>query len=151
MPPRFTELDLLALSELAWDILDPEGDHEAQEEVWTAALHEDWPPIETVEELRVRLTEIVDAIAWPPPAVHSRILVALIVFLAEHPERRRLEEATLADALDAAYPRGLPDDVAAWLDQRRQTPVAHRRTHGARHPLRRFDARPPQPEDTSTA
>ena len=151
MPSRFIELDLLALSELAWDIIDPEGDHEAQEQAWTAALHQDWPPIETVEELAARLKEIADAIAWPPPAVDPGILTALIVFLAGHPGRCRIEEATLFDALHDAYPAGLPADITRWLAEREHTPAAHRRTHGARHPLRHVDARPLRPEDPSTA
>jgi hypothetical protein len=151
MPTAFNELDLLALSELAWDIVDPEGDHEAQEQAWTVALHEDWPPIETAQQLSARLNEIADAISWPPPAIHPRALVALMVFLAEHPHRRRVEEALLADALDDAYPDELPGDMVAWLAERRQTPAAHRRTHGARQPRRHSDTRPPLPEDTSTA
>lgn len=150
MPTRFNELDLLALSELAWEIVDPEGDHEAQEQIWTAALHVDWPPIETAEKLQVRLNEIADAIAWSPPAVHPRALVALMVFLAEHPQPRRTEEAALADALNDAYPNGLPPDMAAWLAERRQTPAAHRRSHGAPRP-RRHATRPSLPEDLSTA
>lgn len=151
MSPAFNELDLLALSELAWETVDPEGDHEAQEQAWTVALHEDWPPIETAQQLRARLNEIADAISWPPPAVHPRALVALMVFLGEHPQRRQVEEAMLDDALDDAYPDGLPADIAAWLAERRQTPAAHRRTHGARQPRRHSDTRPPLPEDTSTA
>jgi len=151
MSPAFNELDLLALSELAWDIVDPEGDHEAQEQTWTVALHEDWPPIETTEQLRARLSETADAISWPAPAVHPRALVALMVFIAEDPQRRRVEEAMLVDALDDAYPDGLPADMAAWLAERRQTPAAHRRTHGAPQPRRHSDTRPPLPEDPSTA
>jgi hypothetical protein len=151
MPTGFNELDLLALSELAWEIVDPEGDHEAQEQIWTLALPEDRPPIGTAQELRTRLNEIADAISWPPPAVHPRALVALMVFLAEHPQRRRIEEGMLVDALDDAYPDGLPTDMTAWLAERQQTPGAHRRTHGARQPRRHSDTRPPLPEDTSTA
>jgi hypothetical protein len=151
MSPGFNELDLLALSELAWEIVDPEGDHEAQEQAWTVALHEDWPPIETTEELRARLNEIADAISWPPPAVHPRALVALMVYLAENQQRRRVEEDMLNDALHEAYPDGLPSDMAAWLAELRQTPNAHRRTHGASQPRRHPDTRPPLPEDTSSA
>lgn len=146
----FNELDLLALSELTWDIVDPEGDHEAQEQMWTAALHEDWPPIGTAEELRARLSGIADSIAWPQPAVHPRALVALMVFLAERPERRRIEEAALAEALHDAYPNGFPPDIAAWLSERQHAPAAHTRTHGAPEP-QRHATRPPRPEDVSTA
>ncbi|MGA2319368.1 MAG: hypothetical protein ABSG95_01325 [Solirubrobacteraceae bacterium] len=151
MPNGFNELDLLALSELAWDIVDPEGDHEAQEHIWTVALAEDRPAIATTQELRARLNEIADAGSWPPPAVHPRALVALMVFLAENPQRRRIEEAVLADALHDAFPDGLPPDMEAWLAERRQTPAAHTRTHGASQPRRHSDTRPPLPEDTSTA
>lgn len=70
MPTPCNQLDLLALSELAWDIVDPEGDHETQEQIWTEALHDDGPPIETPEELRRRLIRIADEIAWSPPAVN---------------------------------------------------------------------------------
>jgi len=150
MAPVFNELDLLALSELAWDIVDPQGDHEAQEQQWTAGLHEDWPPLDGVQELRARLNEIVETIEWLPPLVDPRVLVALMLFLAEHPQRRLIEDATLADALHDAYPDGLPDDIAAWLAERQQTPAAHRRAHGAPQP-RRHPTRPPLPEDTSSA
>ncbi len=147
MAAPFNELDLLALSELAWQIIDPEGDHDAQEQTWTAALHDDPPPIESVEELRARLSAIADATVSPPPAVDPRALVALMVFLAEHPQRRRIEEAALADALHHAYPDGLPPDMAAWLAERRDTPAAHRRSHGVPEPRRR-PTRPSLPEDT---
>jgi hypothetical protein len=150
MPPPFNELDLLALSELTWDIVDPEGDHESQERAWTEALHEDWPPIETAGELQARLSDIADTIAWPQPAVHPRVLVALMVFLAERPQRRRIEEAALADALHNAYPNGLPPDMEDWLSERRQAPAARQRSHGSPAP-RRHATRPPLPEDTSTA
>ena len=146
----FNELDLLALSELTWDIVDAEGDHEAQEQMWTAALHEDWPPIETTEQLKARLSEITDSIAWPQPAVHPRALMALMVFLAERPERRRVEEVALSEALHDAYPDGLPPDIAAWLSERQHAPAPHTRTHGVPAP-QRHATRPPRPEDTSTA
>ncbi len=149
MPAPVNELELLALSGLAWEIVDPEGDHEAQEQMWTAALHEDWPPIEGAEQLRARLEGIAETIVWSPPAVDPQALVAVMVFLAEHPQRRRIEEAVLLDALDDAYPDGLPAHVTAWLAERRATPDAHRRGHGAREPRRRA-TRPSLPEDDPT-
>lgn len=57
-----------------------------------------------------------------------------MVFLAEHPQRRRVQEAALADALHDAYPDGPPPDVAAWLAERRDTPAEHRRSHGYLNP-----------------
>ncbi len=56
MPTPLNQLDLLALSELAWDIADPAGDHETQEQTWTASLHDEGPVVETPEELHTLLS-----------------------------------------------------------------------------------------------
>lgn len=146
MPPRFNELDVLALSDRAWDIVDPEGDHETEEQAWTVALHEDWPPIGSADELRARLSEIADALKPLPPAIPLQAVAALMTFLAEHPERHTPAEADLIDALHERYPDGLPDELVAWLAVRRQPPAAHRRPHGAPQPLRHPQTRPfPEP------
>ncbi len=144
------ELDVVGLSDLAWEIIDPEGDHEGEERAWVAALRQDRPPIAGLDELRARLGEIVESMSPPPPAVPLRAVSALVSFLAEHPERRRLEEAALADALRDAYPHELPDDVARWLALRAREPASHRRRHGARQPRRQGGTRPVPPDEAQS-
>lgn len=146
-PDRLNELDVVGLSGLAWEIIDPDGEHESEERAWVAALRQDWPPIGGVDELRARLDEIVEAMLPPPPAVPLRAVSALVIFLAEHPERRRPEEAALIDALREAYPDELPDDVARWLAVRAREPASRRREHGASQPRRRGGTRPLPPDE----
>jgi hypothetical protein len=140
-----TDIDLVELSDRAWGLVDPDAEHEAEEQAWVALLPVGWPPIATLEELCARLEESVQALVPPAPAIPLRAVAAVMAFLAAHPERR--DDAVLSDALREAFPSGdLPAGVASWLDERRRTPLAGRRGHGAAHPRRRFRTRPPTAE-----
>lgn len=142
-----TDIDLVELADLAWELVDPEGAHEADEQAWTALLPAGWPPIATIPELSTRLEEIVQALVPPAPAVPLRAVAAVMAFLAAHPGHRGGDEAVISEALSEAFPAGeLPADLAAWLDNRRRSPSARRRAHGARHPRRHFQTRPSSPE-----
>ena len=134
--------DLIELSDFAWGLVDPEGEHEAEEQAWVALLPMGWPAVATVEELSARLGEVVRALVPPSPAVPLRVVATVMAFAATHPDRR--DEAVLPDALGEAFPGGvLPDEVAAWLADRRGRPPARRRSHGASHPRRHFHTKPP--------
>jgi hypothetical protein len=140
-----TDVDLVELSDRAWGLVDPDAEHEAEEQTWVALLPVGWPPIATLEELCARLEEIVQSLVPPAPAVPVRAVAAVMAFLAAHPERR--DETMLFDALQEALPSGdLPADVAPWLDEHCRTPLARRRGHGAAHPRRQFHTRPSNPE-----
>ena len=52
--------ELIELSDLAWTIVNSDGEHESIERAWTAALPDDWAPAAGVEELRARLRQITD-------------------------------------------------------------------------------------------
>jgi hypothetical protein len=141
-----TDIDLVELSDLTWGLVDPDGEHEAEEQAWTALLPVGWPPVATVEELCARLEEIVQALVPPAPAVPLRAVAAVMTFLAVHPERRGGDQAVLVDAMREAFPSGvLAPEVAAWLDERRQAPPARERAHGAPDPRRHFHSRPFRP------
>jgi len=139
-----TDIDLVELSDRAWGLVDPEAEHEAEEQAWVTLLPVGWPPIATLEELCARLEEIVQSLVPPAPAIPVRAVAAVMAFLAAHPERR--DEAVLSDALREAFPSGdLLAGVAGWLDERRRTPLAQRRGHGAAQPRRHFHTRPSSP------
>lgn len=141
-----SDIDLVELSDIAWQIVDPDGDHEAEEQTWTALLHTGWPPLATLADLRAHLDAIVAAVSPPAPAVPLRAVATLTAFLAAHPERHGIDEALLVDALHETFGADVPADVATWLANRGTTPEPRRRRHGAAHP-RRTDARP-SPADT---
>lgn len=145
-PEPLGDIDLIELSDRAWQIVDPDGDHEAEEQTWTAVLRVGWPPLATVADLRAHLDELVMAVSPPAPAVPLRPVAAVMAFLAAHRERHDLGEALLIDALHEAFGADTPRDVAGWLADRRTSPEPHQRRHGAPHP-RRTDARP-SPADT---
>jgi hypothetical protein len=67
-----------------------------------------------------------------------------MAFLAARPDRRGDDEAVLGDAFQEAFPSGvMAPEVAAWLNERRRTPIARERAHGgAAHPCRHVHARP---------
>jgi hypothetical protein len=140
-PQALSDLDLVALSDRAWDIVDPAGAHEAEEQTWTVRLRRDWPPLQTADDLRGHLDQLAATVQPSPPAVPLRAVAAVMVFLAEHEERRDTGDAVLGEALRAAFGDGTPADVAAWMAQRRRSPEAQRRGDGAAHP-RRTDVRP---------
>jgi hypothetical protein len=147
-PEPLSDIDLVELSDIAWQIIDPGGDHEAEERTWTALLHAGWPPLPTLADLRAHLDEIVTAVSPPAPAVPLRAVAAVMAFLAAHPQRRDVDEALLIDALHETFGADIPADVAAWLDNRRTSSEPRRRRHGAPQP-RRTDA-PPTSPDTDT-
>ena len=141
------DLDLVELSDSAWDFLDADGSHEAEEQAWVALLGAGWPPIATVAQLRAHVDAIAEALVAPPPALPLRLVAALMAFLAAHPERHDVDEGLFDEALREAFPGGeLPGDITAWLAARANQPASHRRRHGARRPRRRFHARPARPE-----
>lgn len=74
------------------------------------------------------------------------VLSAVIVYLAVRPERRRVEQAVVGEALGEEYGEELPDEIAEW-PARQASPAAELRRHGARQPRRNFHARPSAPED----
>jgi hypothetical protein len=147
-PETLSDIDLVELSGTAWQIVDPGGDHEAEEQTWTALLRAGWPPLATVGDLRAHLEEIVTAVSPPAPAVPLRAVAAVMTFVAAHPERRDLGDALLVDALHEAFGPDMPEDVAGWLEDRRSLAEPHRRRHGTPGP-RRSGARPSPPEEPS--
>lgn len=141
MPRALTDIDLLELSDLAWDLIDPGDEHDAQEHAWIELLRPDGSALSTVDDLRAHLDGLVERLTPSPPWIPLRVVAAVMVFLADRPERTDLGEALLFDALREAFGAEPPDDVATWLDTRRRSPQPRFRTHGAAHP-RRTDARP---------
>jgi hypothetical protein len=146
IPKPLSDVDLVELSDIAWQVIDPGGEHEVEEQTWTALLQIGWPPLPGLAELRAHLDEIVTAVSPPAPAVPLRAVAAVIAFLAAHPERRDSDEALLIDGLHETFGADLPPDVATWLSNRRRSPEPHGHRHGAPH-ARRTDARP-SPADT---
>lgn len=137
------DLDVLELSTLAWGIADPEGLHEAEEQVWTAALARGWPPLGSTAELRSFLDSAVQALLPPAPSVPLTAVAALMVFLAAHPDRRQDGDSVLAAALHEAFGDELPPPaVSAWLTERRSQSTPRARHHGAVAERRRFHSRP---------
>ncbi len=140
--------ELIELSDLTWTIVDVNGEHEALEQAWSDALPDDWAPAEGVEQLRARLGQITDALSDTGDAGLLGVVAALIVYLALHPEKRRVEQALVGEALREEYGAHLPDAITTWLA--RQPPVtAHARQHGAPAPRRHLRSRPPAPPDAA--
>ena len=135
-------IELIELSDLAWTTINSTGEHEAIEQAWTAALPDDWAPAEGVEELRARLDEIKETVRSDGDAVLLDVLSAVIVYLAAHPERRRVEQAVIGEALREEYGEDLPDEIAEWLTGEPGL-AALLRHHGAPAPRRHFRTRPP--------
>lgn len=135
-------IELIELSDLAWTIINSDGEHDAIERAWTAALPDDWAPAEGVDELRIRLTEITDLLQAAGETALLEVVSAVIIYLAAHPDRRRVEQAVIREALDEQYGEALPGEIAAWL-ARQPSPAAHPRHHGARVRRRHFHTRPP--------
>ncbi len=139
-------IELIELSDLAWSIIDPTGAHEAIEQVWTAALPEDWAPAVGIDDLRIRLGEIAGRLSRDGDRALLEVASAVIVFLAAHPDRRRIEQAVIGEALREEYGDSKPDWIADWL-ARRDGPAARVRAHGADAPRRHFHSRPPVAPD----
>jgi hypothetical protein len=137
-----TNIELIELSDLAWTIVDPDGEHEPLEQDWIAAMPHDWPPPEAPEELRERLAVVTATLRTAGNAGLLRVVAAVTVHLAGHPELRRPDPALITAALRAEYPAGIPAEIEAWL-ARRPAPAAHERSHGAPVRQPRVNGRPP--------
>jgi hypothetical protein len=141
-------IELIELSDLAWTIINSDGEHDSIERAWTAALPDDWAPAEGVDALRIRLGEITDLLQAAGESVLLEVVSVVIVYLAAHSDRRRVEQAVIGEALHEQYGDIVPEDIAAWL-ARQPSPAAHRRHHGARAPRRHFHTRPPAPPNSA--
>ncbi|HYB26440.1 MAG TPA: hypothetical protein VEF89_07500 [Solirubrobacteraceae bacterium] len=139
-------IELIELSDLAWTIIDSDGKHESAERAWTAALPGDWAPDEGVDELRARLSEVMDAASEDGDRWMLEVVSAVIVYLAAHPERRRVEPAVIGEALREAYGQHIPGEIANWL-AREHGPVPRHRHPGAPPPQRQFHSRPLPPAE----
>ena len=138
--------ELIELSDLAWTIVNSDGEHESIERAWTAALPDDWAPAAGVEELRARLSQMTDQLRSAGDAGLLEVVVAVVVYLAAHPERRRVEQTVIGEALREEYGDRVPDEVVNWLaTQPSITP--HPRHHGALPRQRHFHSRPPPPTE----
>jgi hypothetical protein len=138
-------IELIELSDLAWTIIDPVGEHESIERTWAAALPADWAPAEGIEELRTRLDEITDRLRTTGDGVLLKVVSAVTVYLAARPDRRRVEQAVIGEALHERYGEDVPVQIAEWL-RRQPSRSARARRHGAPAPRRHFHARPVAPE-----
>jgi hypothetical protein len=147
---RPSTIQLIELSDLAWTIVDPDSEHEQLERVWTSALPHGWPPPADVQQLRARLTEVVDALRPGAEAGLLELVAAVIVHLAGHPERRRLEQAVIGEALRDAYAADVPAEITTWLAAH-PSPAPHTRHHGAPAPRRHMHSRPVAPDASGGA
>lgn len=141
-----TDIDLVALSDAAWQVIDPDGEYEGEERAWIARLESGKVPIANLGELRTHLDQLVASLSPATPAVSLSAVAAVTAFLAAHPDRHELGEGLLQEALRDAYGTRPPAEVAEWLSARRVQPSPHRHTHGAPQP-RRTSSRP-SPADT---
>ena len=139
-------IELIELSDLAWTIVNSVGEHESIEQAWTSALPDDWAPAEGIEELRARLSQITDRVRGDGDAALLEVVSAIIVYLAAHPDRRRVEQAVIGEALHQEYGEDTPEEVAHWLAGQPSL-TAHVRQHGARARRRHFHSRPPVPRE----
>ena len=139
-------VELIELSDLAWTIINSTGEHESIEQAWTAALPDDWAPAEGVEELRARLGQVTDTVRGDGDAALLEVVSAVIVYLAAHPEGRRVEQAVISEALREEYGERVPDEITEWLATQPGL-TAHTRHHGARAPRRHFHSRPLPPTE----
>jgi hypothetical protein len=143
-PPEggLTTIELVELSDLAWTIVDPDGEHEQLEQAWIAALPNDWQQPADTQVLSTRLAETVRALRPFGQTPLPEIVSAAVLYLAAHVERRRVEEAVIGEALHERYGAEMPVEIAGWL-ARRPTPALSARRHGARARRRHFHTRPP--------
>ena len=142
-----TATDAMALSDRAWEIVDPEGLHEAEERAWSEELSRRFAAdgsCESFDELRERLAAVRASVGESMSSVPPAAIGALIAFLAEHPERHELGEALISDAV---RDQALGDDVLAWLSERREVPEAAHRRHSLPQELRHLGPRPALPAD----
>jgi hypothetical protein len=131
--------DLLELSDQAWTVVDPEGEHEAEERRFVEALlvePKDGFPLSGDTELRTHLATTVESVAGDRIRPHLQAVTAVIAFLSRHPERRLLDEGVLSEALHDAFTDGIPAPIAAWLRTRpelTEPPEPEPRAPGPRH------------------
>lgn len=147
----FTSSDAMALSDRAWEIIDPEGLHEADERAWSeelAAEFMDGGHCDTLGDMRSRLDAVSARAAGAMRAVPPAAISVLMVFLVEHPERHEFGEALLADAIrDGSIAGEMGEDLIAWLSEYREVPAAAHRHHLMPEELRHIGPRPRRRED----
>ncbi|MGZ4305463.1 MAG: hypothetical protein ACXVSL_11445 [Solirubrobacteraceae bacterium] len=141
-------IELIELSDLAWTIINGAGEHEPIEQAWTEALPDDWAPAEGIEELRARLGEITETVRGDRAAALLEVVSAVIVYLAAHPECRRMEQAVISKALHEEYGERVPDEIASWLATHAGV-TARTRHHGAPARRRHLHSRPLPPAEAS--
>jgi hypothetical protein len=141
-------IELIELSDLAWTIIDPRRAR-VDRAVRPAAVRADWAPAEGVAALRDRLSDVTDAVRADGDVALLRVLSAVIVYLASHPERRRVEQAVVGRrwTRNTGGAAGRDRGVAA----RQPSPPAQTQRHGARQPRWHFHARPVEREDDLSA
>jgi len=109
-----TVIELIELSDLAWTLINSDGEHDSIERAWTAALPGDWARTEGVDELRTRLSEITDRLRTTGDTALLEVVSPVIVYLAAHSDRRRVEQAVIGEALHEQYGDAVLEDIAAW-------------------------------------
>ncbi len=151
MPLPINANDAMALSDRAWEIIDPEGLHEGDERVWAEELSRRFAAdgaCETFDELRERLAAVRAGAAEGMTSVPPAALVALVAFLAEHPARHELGEALLSDAMrERSLSDATGEELIAWLSERRETPDPEHRHHTLPEELRHIGHRPPRADE----
>lgn len=131
--------DVVELSDQAWTVVDPEGEHEAEERRFVEVLLTDPEggfPLSGDSELRTHLATTVESVAGDRIPAHLQAVTAVITFLARHPERHSLDEGVLSEALHDAFTDGIPASIAAWLRTRpelAEPPEPEPRAPGPRH------------------
>src|ERR1019366_3882509 len=108
------DLNLIALSDTAWQVIDPDGEYEAEEQAWSARLQTGEAPWASLEELRTHLDQLAAELGTTAPAVPPSVVAAVMIFLAAHPQGHDLGEALLTEALDDAFGSAPPAEVASW-------------------------------------
>lgn len=150
--PWLSKTEVIALSDRTWEVIDPEGLHEADERRWVDEMARQLAaegPFETVEALRARLDGVCAAVGPAMDSVPPRAIALLMTFLASHPERHHLEDVLLADAVSEASRRGeVPtDELLTWLAERGEMPAPARRRHPLPEALHHIGPRPHGVED----
>jgi hypothetical protein len=131
--------DLVELSDQAWTVVDPEGEHEAEERRFVEMLLENPGggfPLSADSELRAHLAATVESVAGDRIPARLQAVAAVISFLSRHPERHFLDEGVLSEALHEAFSDGVPESIAAWLHARpelTEPPEPEPRAPGPRH------------------
>lgn len=145
------ELDLVELSDRAWEVIDPIGLYEEEERHWVEALTAEGRSIAGLPALGRRLERVAETVGSPHDHVPTRLTALLMEFLASHEEIHELSDGVLHDAIEDSYaPTEVPPDIAAFLAERRDALDAHVRGHGAEHPRRRFHSKRTPPDDAPT-